>query len=301
MDVKEFLNTEFLKAYSDNVQNIIIKLIELLNKEGIQFIIKIRKDNSVVFSPIQNDSKNILTFWIYKEHIRLKIYKVMEKVIRNINEIDPEIIYEVKKKYQEFNVEKRQISIYLKEETIEQVQNLCIERKNKVNEFVVNAIEEKVSGFFVNNEHKKEFRKFLIDFGLYDKEDKYLSTLEKDQLKKLIFAYLVSPYQAWYLESEGVKFSYNSEKNSFSGPSSIIEDWEEGLYNPAEMMFGVAKEIVEGEINIKEFIDIISEADEVGYKLIINAFKLFQGRLRLVEDEIKPPKVLEVDIGDFEL
>jgi hypothetical protein len=207
----------------------------------------------------------------------------------------------VKKKYQEFNVEKRQISVYLKEETIEQVQNLCIERKNKVNEFVANAIEEKVSGFFVDSEHKKEFRKFLIDFDLYDKEDKYVGTLEKDQLKKLIFAYLVSPYQAWYLESEGVKFSYNSEKKSFNGPAFIIENWEEGLYNPAEMMFGVAKEIVEGEISIKEFIDMISEAGEVEYKLITNAFKLLQGHLRLVEDEIKPPKVLEVDVSAFEL
>lgn len=301
MNISEFLDTNFLKAYSDNVENIILKLIELLNKEGIQFTIKIRKDKSIVFSPIQNDSKSLLTFWAYKEHVRLKIYKVMEKILRNIDEIDGEIIYEVKKKYQEFNLEKRQISIYLKEETIEQVQNLCTENKKKVNEFITNAIEDKVSGFFIDNEHKKEFRKFLIDFGLYDKEDKYIPNLPKDQLKKLIFAYLVSPYQKWYLECGGSKFSYDSEKKSFSGPSSIIEDWYEGLYNSHEMMFGVATELLEGEINIKEFLNIISEAGEIEYKLITNAFKLFNGTLRLVEDEIKPQEVVEFDIADFKL
>lgn len=301
MDINEFLDTNFLKSYSDNVKNIILKLIELLNKESIQFTIKIRKDKSIVFSPIQNDSKNLLTFWTYKEHVRLKIYKVMEKILRNIDEIDAEIIYEIKKKYEEFNTEKRQISVYLSENTIKQVQNMCLERKKKVNEFITDAIEEKVNGFFISSEHKKEFRKFLMDFGLYDQEDKYIGSLPKEKLKNLIFAYIISAYQEDYLESGGVKFSYDSNKKQFSGPHSIIEDWWEGLYNPYEMMFGVAKELVEGNINLKEFIDMISEANEVEYKLIMNAFKLFQGRLRLVEDEIKPLKVKEISSIEFEL
>lgn len=298
MDKEQFTKEDFFKhsLYKDcidELQKTFSILFHSMEKEKIEFTIKIRKDNSIVLSPNQNTKKNILTIWIYKKHLRINIYNKKTLNIYTGNDINETLMNDIRNRYFELNKDKKQISIYLNEDIIEKAQRKAKENHKKLNEFITEAIEDKVNNIFIDENHKKEFSILLKDSGIYSEEDKYKEGIPEDIKNKVTFFYLVSSHQDCYLEIYGSTFKCNKETGTISGPSELL-GWENDLdtYHCCAA-YGIF-EILLKKGPVENLFKILSKSQLIN-KLFINSYDLMYGsRYTLYKDEI-----VERDFSQF--
>ncbi|MCB2361039.1 hypothetical protein [Clostridium estertheticum] len=293
----EFIKGEIFRGSINKIQKIFLALFNMLDKQELNYILKVRKDNSIVLAVKGNKNKNIVTITIYQEHLRLLIYKVGNFNLETESDVNEDIKNKIMDKYYEINKDKKQISIYLDETLINSITAKAKESNQKLNEFVVDAINEKVNDVFLNDNHKKEFSILLKDAGLYS-ENKYISGLPEDIKKRVTLFYLVSAYQNSYEDTDeygGVKFTCNKETREIKGPIGVIKYWNEELSNPPMAAFGIA-EILTNKENFDILFDILMEDDEWIYKLFKNAVSLIKGSYTIKNDDIVHAKVPMIDM-----
>lgn len=291
-DNKEaFLKNKIYKECPDELKKIFLTLFGALEKEYIKFTIKIRKDNSIVLSPMENINKNIITMWIYKKHLRISIYNKVNLNAYSKEDINESLINNIKKRYYELNKEKKQISIYLDEAILNKVQEKAKKSNKKLNEFITETIEDKVNDIFINKNHKREFSALLKDSGIYSEEDKYKDGIPKNIIKKVVFFYLVSAYQNDYLELYESKFQCNKKTGEVTGPSYLDEYWEDDIYNICAAAYGIAK-VLFGESSLEILMEILKLNNSAINKLLSTAVQLMNGTLYTIyKDEIVIKKV----------
>ena len=295
----EFIKGEIFRGCIDKIQKIFLALFDMLDKQGLDYILKVRKDNSIVLAVKGNKNKNIVTITIYQEHLRLLIYKVRSFNLEMESDVNEDLKNNIMNKYYEINKDKKQISIYLDEALISGITKKAKESNQKLNEFVVDAINDKVNykvnDVFLNDNHRKEFSILLKDAGLYS-ETKYISGLPEEDIKKRVtLFYLVSAYQNSYEDPDeyGVKFTCNKETREIQGPTDVIENWNEELSQPPMAAFGIA-EILTNKENFDYLYDIFMEDDEGIYKLFKNAVGLIKGSYTIKNDDIVRTKLRKI-------
>lgn len=292
----EFIKGEIFRECIDKIQKIFLSLFDMLDKQGVDYILKVRKDSSIVLAVKGNKNKNIITITIYQEHLRLLIYKVRSFNLEMESDVNEDLKNNIMNKYYEINKDKKQISIYLDEELINSITTKAKASNQKLNEFVVDAINEKVNDVFLNDNHRKEFSILLKDAGLYS-ENKYISGLTEDIKKRVTLFYLVSAYQNSYEDPDefGVKFTCNKETREIQGPTDVIENWNEELSNPPMVAFGIT-EILTNKENFHFLFNIFMEDNEDIHKLFKNAIKLIKGSYTIKNDDIVHTKITKADM-----
>ena len=297
----EFIKGEIFRGSTGEIQKIFLALFDMLDKEEVDYIVKVRKDNSIVIAVKENENKNIVTITIYQEHLRLSIYKVGNFNIREEVDVNEALKINIMNKYYEINKDKKQISIYLDETLISNISTKAKENNKKLNEFVIDAINDKVNDkvndVFLNDNHREEFSILLKDAGLYSK-DKYINRLPEDIRKRVTFFYLVSAYQHYYEDTDnyGVRFTYNKETKEIEGPEDVFEDWSEELSNPPMAAFGIAEILVHKE-NFDFLYNIFMEGNGDINKLFINAISLLNGSYTIKNDDIVRTKVKKMKMS----
>jgi hypothetical protein len=282
----EFIKGEVFRGHIDKFKKIFLALFNMLDKQEVDYVVKVRNDKSIVIAVKGNETKSIVTITIYKQHLRLMIYKVGNFNLKTEDDLNEALKSNIMNKYYEINRDKKQISIYLDEELINSITTRAKESNQKLNEFVVDAINDKVNTLFRNDNHRKEFSILLKDAGLYS-DDEYIAGLPEDIKKRVILFYLVSAYQNYYEDPDyyGVKFTCNKETKEIQGPKNVIENWNEELYNAPMAAFGIA-EILTNKENFNLLYEIFMENDEDIYKLFKNATMLIKGFYTIKNDDI---------------
>ncbi|HEY5588548.1 MAG TPA: hypothetical protein VIK86_06290 [Candidatus Paceibacterota bacterium] len=287
----EFVKGKIFRGGIDKIQKIFLALFDMLDKQELDYILKVRKDNSIVIAVKGNEKKNIVTITIYQEHLRLMIYKIGNFNLETEEDLNETLKSNIINKYYEINKDKKQISIYLDEVLISSITKKAKESNQKLNEFVVDAINdkvnEKVNDVFLNDKHRKEFSTLLKDAGLYS-NDKYIYRLPEDIRKRVALFYLVSPYE-YFIDDDAnnaVKFTCNKETKVIQGPIEVIENWFENLYrSPMMAAYGIAEIFTEKE-NFHLLESIFMEGDEEIGTLFANAIKLLNGYYTIKNDDI---------------
>lgn len=283
---EDFFKNSLYKDCIDELQRTFSILFHSMEKEKIEFTIKIRKDNSIVLSPNQNTKKNILTIWIYKKHLRINIYNKKTLNIYTDKDINETLVNDIRNRYFELNKDKKQISIYLNEDIIKKAQKKAKENHKKLNEFITEAIEDKLNSIFIDENHKKEFSILLRDSGIYSEEDKYKDGIPEDIKNKVTFFYLVSSYQDCYLETYGSKVEFDKITGNIACPSDLINYWEDDLYAQTSATYGIF-EILLKKSPAENLFEILALKNSTINKLLINSYDLMYGsRYTLYKDEI---------------
>lgn len=302
----EFIKGEIFRESIGKIQKIFLALFDMLDEQEVDYIVKVRKkvrkDQSIVIAVKGNENKNIVTITIYQEHLKLSIYKIGNVNIKEEMEVNEELKNNIMNKYYEINKEKKQISIYLDEALIGSITTKAVEGNQKLNEFVVDAINDKVNdkvnNVFLNDNHRKEFSILLKDAGLYS-EDKYINRLPEDIRKRIALFYLVSPYEYHNDDNDNnaVKFTCNKETKEIQGPTEVIENWSENLYlSPMMAAFGIA-EIFTSKENFHLLDSIFMEGYEEINTLFVNAINLLNGAYTIKNDDIVRVKLKEINMS----
>lgn len=137
---REFLNSSLFPTYSIHVQNLLSALTELLNRTTIQYIIKVRKDGSIVISAEKEKEKNLATIMIYQKHIRLLVLNQIDERIDSVDQLDNRIAETILEKYQSISSAKKQISVYLDTNLIEMLEEKARLENKKLNDLVIDSI-----------------------------------------------------------------------------------------------------------------------------------------------------------------
>ena len=136
----EFIQSNEFLSYSIEIQNLLSALTELLNHTTIEYLIKVRKDSSIVISSKKDREKNIATVNIYQRHIRLKVLNHLDKKIDSVDELDNRIAETILEKYQSMFSQKKQISVYLDTNLIEILEGKAKVEDKKLNDVIIDSI-----------------------------------------------------------------------------------------------------------------------------------------------------------------
>jgi len=306
MEIKSITKDEFIKGeiFKENItpiKKVFLALFNMLDKQEAAYVVKVRNDKSIVIAVKGNENKSIVTITIYKQHLRLSIYNVININLKEESEVNEALKNNIMNKYYEINKDKKQISIYLDETLINSITKKAKESNQKLNEFIVDAINDKVNDkindVFLDDNHRKEFSTLLKDAGLYS-DDKYINCLPEDIRNRVTLFYLVSAYQDSYEDSKyyGGKFICNKETKLIRGPINVMQNWNEDLYNSPMAAFGIA-EILTKKENFNLLYDIFMKMDENINKLFVNAIKLTNGSYTIKNEDIIRTKVPKFDMS----
>lgn len=301
MDIQQIHKDEFFKSelYQNStreLQETFITLFNKLEENKIQFTIKIRKGNSLALSPVTNINKNIITIWVYNDHLRITLYNKNNINIYSKKDINELLLDEISNKYYEINKDKKQISIYLTEDLISRAQKKATKMNKKFNEFITESIESNLNTLFINSKHKMEFYSLLKDSGIHVKDNDKCNKLIPEKLRKIItFFYIVSAYQDDYLLLYKSKFKYDKKSNSIIGPSELVCNWNTDMHNCCAAAYGIS-EILGGNITLQKFMELLDDDDGGNvFKLFTHALELMYGSKYTIKDtEIVAIKPLEI-------
>ena len=277
--VKDFLDTPNFDSYGDNVRVTLERLMQIVNSEGIDFVIKIGKSESnetINFSHSTKPSVNLCIIYIYQEHIRVKLANGNKVNIYDPEEIhgDGDLIFNLLDRYHEVNRGKRKFSIYIHSDLLDKIEAIAIRSNKKANEIIEQFLDEKTTGLFMGVRHKIEFRNFLMQANMF-RED--LDYSEQKTLKRLSFMYLIAAYQEYYKRDEGEKFKIvsNNDNQRIEGPVHLFDEWELGN-SDSETILGFALSILSGSKSLSDFQDIIQDMNETTFRLAVNSLKILK-------------------------
>lgn len=294
-----FLESESYVNYSPYIKELVFKLVSTLDQHSIDFAVKVRRDNAIVFTLTYKIQKNICTVWVFAKHIMLRIVGQYERKIRFIEDIDEELISNIIDKYKAINIPKKQISIYLDETLLQKIEEKSRRENKKINDVIVSAIQETLRDAFLSTRHKIEFTTLIKSANIYTEDDSYRYGLDEKTSKKVAFFYLIAAYQEECLEFNGEKFSYDINKKALVGPTHLIREWELGVSN-YETMLGLGLFILKGKESGVELTDILYYLRNETMHLAITAFKILGQQLTLYRDDIIKSQSLVIKASEDE-
>lgn len=292
---ENFIHNSIYNECASELQEIFLSLFDMLDKDKINYDIRIRKDNSVALSLKENKNRNILTILVCQKHLKIKIYKVCDVNLYSTDDITNSLRNAILDKYYGINKSKNQMSIYLDDGLIKKIEKASKENNTRFNDFVIESLVDKLNDIFLNQKHKHEFSELLKDSGIYYDNNHYSQGLPDTLRRKVMFFYLVSAYQDDYMENEGSKFTYHKETNKVSGPSNVFNCWDEHININYYAAYGIAELLLRnsassinqtGSNHLKFLLQILEESDNNILKLLINGIKFLNGKLTLNKDEI---------------
>ena len=290
LTLKQFIESKSFNEHEENIRKLIKEILILLREENLDFLVKVRKDNSIVLVPKKNIQKNICTLMIYKKHIRIIILNEFDENIEEIKDIDSMVIEAFKNKYSRLIVDKVQMSVYLDSSMVEELDKESQKSGQKVHDIIIEALTEKIKekSYFIDNKHKQEFSILIQNSGL-DDEVKYIYRLEEKLRKRITLFYVIAAYQDDYLKLHDVKFTVDTESKVISGPTYVINNWRDELYSSCYNMYGLITSIIDKEkINILEYFEQ-DFGDEMIFIFNI-AMKILKGSLTIKGAEIVKAK-----------
>lgn len=294
----EFKETDTFKSYSETVRGILNKIMEVLNSEEIDYVIKVgRGKNEVIkLSHTDKTSSNIASVFIHREHVRID-----NTVIDSPDDLFPgdSTLSNIISRYYEQRRKRRQYSIYVYSDILEKIEVDAKTRDKKVNEVIEEYLEERTLDVFISKAHKKEFLKFIEDADLGKHDEHYY---DDKTLSIIAMFYLISAYQDYYYFLYKKKFSYNKETNSISGPSGIINNAELFVSN-AETVFLAAMFIYKPEkfdLNIIELWQSIYSCGKEVNHLVNIALKLLGRKYKFIDNDIRPVKTMLINTNSIE-
>jgi len=299
---QDFLDSIYYKSYSEIVRKLLKLIIQKVIEAKVEFAVKARKDGSITFSLHEKSQKNIATIWIYEKHLRIIILNQYDKKIYTEDEVTDELIINILNKYQSLSKAKRQISVYLEEELIEKIEEKAKEENKKMNDIIVEAIQEKTREVFINDQHKLEFGKLIKSAGLYEPNKDCTPLMDDKKRKVIALFYLISAFQDEYYERFGEKFWFDEKEKALKGPVYLMQDWELGFAE--EIVLGLGMFLLKGKESSIDLAQILCYLEEsTTFFLAVNALKIVGGQLTLCKDEIVKAKPLvvkqSVDLFDF--
>ncbi|MBV4416540.1 hypothetical protein [Clostridium tyrobutyricum] len=116
--------------------------------------------------------------------------------------------------------------------------------------------------------------------------------------------YVISAYQNDYLTLYNAKFEYDKKSKSLTGPSELITNWNNDMYNCCAAAYGIS-EILSENISIQKFIKLLDDNDNGNiFKILINSLKILYGKYTIKNGEIIPVKAVTIfktinNINDF--
>jgi hypothetical protein len=292
---ENFIHNPIYNECAKELQKIFLSLFDMLDKDEINYDIRIRKDNSVALSLKENKNRNILTLLVCRNHLKIKIYKVCNLNLYSKDDINTSLRNAILDKYYGINKSKNQMSIYLDDSLIKKIEKTSKENNTKFNDFVTEALVDKLHNIFLNQKHKDEFSELLKDSGIYYDNNDYSQGLPDMLRRKVMFFYLVSAYQDDYMENEGSKFTYDKETNKVSGPSNVFNCWDEHININYYAAYGIAELLLRnslsslnetGSNHLKFLLQILEESDNNILMLLINGIKFLNGKLTINKDEV---------------
>jgi len=291
---EEFKKTKTFETYNNTVKEILIKIMDILIDEEMQYVVKIGrgKNETITISLEGKLSSNVATLYIHKEHVRVKILNSIDVKCESPDDIfstGDDLIAKILKKYYELKRNRKQYSIYIYSDILEKIEATAKEEKKKVNELIEQYLQEKTFDIFLNKAHKKEFHKFLESAGLINREESY----DDNEILSLIATfYLLSAYQDYYYFIDKIKFTYDNVEDSISGPAGYIES-SHLFTSDAETICLFAMSLYrKSEFNKVSMIDLwqgIYASDVEVKHLVSVAIKIITREYVLSRGEIVPP------------
>jgi len=222
----EFIQSNEFLSYSIEVQKLLSALTELLNHTTIEYLIKVRKDSSIVISSKKDREKNIATVNIYQRHIRLKILNHLDIKIDSIDQLDNRITETILEKYQSIFSAKKQISVYLDTNLIEILEEKSKFENRKLNDVIIDSIVQTNNcPTLLNNLNDKLFKK--LQYAMMA-DEKSASELIEISLNQYFFEPFVNElhiknylFLLGKFKAERIKFS-NDRNSSKKNPQVDI-------------------------------------------------------------------------------
>ena len=300
---EELKKTKTFENYNTTVKEILIKIMDILVDEEVQFVIKIGKgkNETITISLESKVSSNVATLYIHKEHVRVKVLNLLDVRLDSPDYVfsGDDVMSKILKKYYELNRNRKQYSIYIYSDILEKIEATAKEENKKVNEVIEEYLQERTLDIFLNKAHKKEFHKFLESAGLINSDNSEVNYYGNKNLSLIATFYLLSAYQDHYYSTHEIKFTYDSVDETLSGPLDVIEN-AELFCGYEETIFLFARFLYKPELNKLSIIDLwqgIDACDQTVNHLVSIAFKIITGKYVLNHGEIVRPKKAVVTGG----
>jgi hypothetical protein len=193
-----------------------------------------------------------------------------------------------------FYTTRRQLSIYIDDELVKLVEQKAKEENVKMNDIIVDAIQNRVRGHFLNDQHKAEFSTLIKSAGLYNDQGYNFYMIQDVEKKKkmIVLFYLISAYQSYYLDEFGGKIVYDNGSKALKIPPSLMEQLDFS-YTNGETALALGLYIIQGEESRIDLLEIIQGLDNDDIlHLTVNAFKILRQDIILEKDYLvraKPP------------
>ncbi len=276
--IKTFFETQKFRDYNPTVQAILVKLFNSLSLEGVEYVIKVGvgKNEIITLSLKNKPSTNIISVYIHREHIRIRLGEGEELKITSEYDIsiDSDIILDILDKYYELNRGKRQSSIYVYSDVMDKIDAIAAKNGKKANEIIEQFLNEKTSGLFISRRHKSEFVSLLKQADMFRNDMDYSNP---KTCQRITAIYLISAFQKEYKRDTGSKFTIvrSGDWFIFKGPIHLFKEWTLG-YKNSETILGLALYIQEGSNNLNQLADILHYMDDSTYTLAMNALRILK-------------------------